>query len=151
MPEPEPAVQPLVHESRIQVPYSWSAGTVLTRFLRSLRDDGAILATRCPACRKVFAPPRRSCGTCFADCGEWLEVGPGGTLVSFTQALYESPLHPGERPLFGLIRLDGADTSLLHRLGGAGLADLQPGMRVEPVFAEKRTGSILDIRHFRPL
>lgn len=141
----------LVHESRIQVPYRWSAGEAGSRFLKALRDDKKLLATRCPECRKAYMPPRKSCGTCFAACGEWLEVGPKGTLLSYTQALYESPAHPRPRPLYGLIRLDGADTALLHLLGEASLEELSIGMRVEAVFAEARSGSILDLLHFRPM
>ena len=137
----------LVHESRIAVPYSWSAGETGSRFLKALRDERKILANRCPACRRVFVPPCKSCGSCFQACEEWLEVGPRGTLLSFTQALYESPIHPGPRPVYGLIRLDGADTAFLHRLE-AGLAELRIGMTVEAVFAESRNASILDIDHF---
>lgn len=140
----------LVHESRIRVPYTWAAGETLSRFLRSLRDTGKIEATRCPCCKTVYVPPRRSCGRCFVDCGEWLEVGPGGTLLSFTQALYESPAHPHDRPWYGLIRLDGATTALLHLLGETDGAELKAGARVEPVFAEARSGRVLDIRYFRP-
>ena len=141
---------PLVHESRIQVPYAWSAGATLTRFLKGLRDSKSILATRCPACRKVFVPPRRSCGTCFQDCAEWREVGPRGTLLSFTQALYDSAAHAKPRPIIGLIKLDGADTAILHLLYEARLEDLRIGTIVEPVFAAERSGAILDILHFRP-
>ena len=140
----------LVHESRIAVPYAWSAGSVLSRFLKALRDEKKILADRCPACRKVYVPPRNTCGTCFKDCEEWLEVGPRGRLISFTQAFYESPAQPRKNPIYGLIVLEGADTGLLHLLEGAELSRFRSGMTVEAVFAEERTGSILDISHFRP-
>src|SRR5947209_8741552 len=111
----------LVHHSRIAVPYAWSAGTTGTRFFKALAEEGRFLATRCPACRKVFLPPAKSCGRCLKDCEEWLEVGPGGVLLSFTQADYESPAHPWPKPIYGLIRLDGADTALLHVLKGISL------------------------------
>ncbi|MEK7747002.1 MAG: Zn-ribbon domain-containing OB-fold protein [Elusimicrobiota bacterium] len=140
----------LVYESRIQVPYTWAAGETLSRFLRALRDEKKILATRCAACSRVYVPPRRSCGLCFAELADWLEVGPRGSLLSFTQALAPSRAHPLPRPLYGLIRLEGADTGLLHLLGEADLGELRAGMRVEPVFAEERIGSIMDIRCFRP-
>ena len=143
-----PASGSLTHESGIKVPYSWSAGETLSRFLRALRDERKILGTRCPACRTVFVPPRKTCGTCFVDCGEWVEAGPGGVLESFTQARYDSAAHPGPRPIYGLIRLDGAGTSLLHLVEGP-LEDLRIGLRVEAVFASERTGSIRDILHFR--
>lgn len=151
MPEPRTdGTEVLVHESRIAVPYEWSAGLVLSRFLKALRDERKILAVRCSGCRKVLAPPRKTCGLCFKPCSEWLEVGPRGTLETFTQALYPSPAQPRERPIYGLIRLDGADTLLPHLLGEAELATLRRGLRVEAVFAPRRSASILDILHFRP-
>ncbi len=152
MPGPKPPVpEPLVHESRIAVPYAWSAGEVLSRFLKALRDERRILATRCPSCRTVYVPPRKTCGACFKACGEWLEVGPRGRLESFTQARYDSPAHPRPRPIYGLIRLDGADTGLFHILDATTLEALRPGMTVEAVFAQDRKGSILDILYFRPV
>lgn len=138
----------LVHESGIKVPYNWSAGEALSRFLTALRDEGKIMGARCPACRLVYVPPRKSCGACFVDCAEWVETGPGGVLESFTQALYDSPAHPRARPVYGLIRLDGAGTALLHLLEGP-VERLRAGMRVEAVFAPERKASILDILHFR--
>jgi uncharacterized OB-fold protein len=51
----------------------------------------------------------------------------------------------------GLVRLDGADTVLMHFLIEA--EKLESGMRVEAVLRPKaqRTGSILDLRGFRPV
>lgn len=141
----------LVYDSRIAVPYAWSAGTALSRFLKALRDDKKILASRCPSCSKTYCLPRRSCGTCFVEMTEWREVGPHGKLLSFTQALYDSKAHPVPRPLIGLIQLDGADTALLHRLADVHLAELKPGLIVSAVFSENRTGSIKDIAYFRPV
>lgn len=138
----------LVHESRIHVPYLWSAGGTGSRFLKALRDDKKFLATRCPSCRGVFCPPKSVCPACFEDCSEWLEVGPHGVLVSYTQVLYSDAERPRHRPLFGLIKLEGADTCLLHRLGECALNKLSIGARVAPVFAESRTGSILDVSYF---
>lgn len=140
----------LVVESRIQVPYAWSAGETGSRYLKALRDERKILGNRCPGCRRVFVPPRKSCGDCFQECRDWQEVGPRGTLLSFTQALYDSLAHPASRPIYGLIRLDGADSALPHLLGEVELSALRIGARVEPVFAERRSASIMDILYFRP-
>ena len=52
---------------------------------------------------------------------------------------------------FALIRLDGADGLLLHRVKAPAGEELEVGTAVEPVFHPRaaRKGSILDIRHFR--
>ncbi|PCI37907.1 MAG: DNA-binding protein [Elusimicrobia bacterium] len=141
----------IVKESRIAVPYTWSAGETGSRFLKTLRDEQKIVGTRCPDCKNVFVPARKTCGRCFKECAEWLDVGPQGKLVSFTRANYESPAHPVSQPWYGLIRLDGADNSILHLLGELSEDGPQPGMTVEPVFSEERCGHILDIRYFKPV
>lgn len=147
MPERKEA---LVHESRIAVPYTWSAGLNGTKFLRSLRDQRKFLGSRCPDCRKVFVPPVLFCGECFSACETDVPVGPRGTLLSFTQARYDSAAHPAPRPVYGLIRLDGADTAIMHLLGVSDLAGLRTGMAVEPVFADDGGVRSLSLRHFRP-
>lgn len=55
----------------------------------------------------------------------------------------------GERSVLALIRLDGADTALVHRIGETSAPCV--GLRVIAVFAETRAGSILDIAYFKPL
>lgn len=49
-----------------------------------------------------------------------------------------------------LIHLDGADTALVHFIGEAAPDALHIGMRVVAVFAESRSGHILDIAYFKP-
>ena len=61
------------------------------------------------------------------------------------------PLDPPEIP--AVIRLDGTSQGgFLHLLGDVAPDDVEIGMAVEAVWkpAAARTGSILDISHFRP-
>jgi uncharacterized protein len=63
----------------------------------------------------------------------------------------ELRIHPRPAPLiYALIRLDGADTDLLHLLGGVSPEEVRIGMRVRAVFRDDRHGNILDIEHFAP-
>ena len=140
----------LVSEQVLQVPFVYSAGPVVSRFLTGLRDEGKLYGLRCPQCRKVYAPPRGVCGGCARPLQEWVEVGPGGTLENFTVLYYPEPCHPAAVPLtLGIIRLDGADTGLVHVVRAAPEA-LRIGMRVRAVFKEKRRGHILDLEGFLP-
>ena len=80
-------------------------------------------------------------------------VGPRGTVEALTVAhlgLDGEPLPAPET--FALIRLDGADGLLLHRVKAPAGRELEVGAIVEPVFvaAAARKGSILDVQHFRP-
>jgi len=142
----------LVFKQVLQVPYLYSAGPVVSRFLLALRDEQKLLGIKCPKCRLVFVPPRSTCGKCFSDLSQWVELSGKGTLETFTVVNYPEPIQPAKTPfILGVIKLDGADTGLPHLIGEAEEKDLVMGMRLEPVFQEKRTGHILDIKYFRPV
>ena len=130
----------MIRVSSINIPFRYAAGRAGGRFLAALRDEGRIFGTRCPACARILCPARSFCPICGGDTGEWVEVGPGGILVSWTEI-------PG-RGVYGLVHMDGADTALLHLL----LAETSTwsiGARVSAVLARERRGSILDIQGFR--
>ncbi|MEW6529971.1 MAG: Zn-ribbon domain-containing OB-fold protein [Thermodesulfobacteriota bacterium] len=130
------------------------AGRMGSRFYLTLRDEKKILGIRCANCERVYWPPRSTCGRCFSQLSEdkMVEIGPRGTVETFTLVTYSEPVHPRKSPfIYGIIRLDGADTSIVHFIDEVEFEKVQIGMRVRPVFAETRNGNILDITHFRPL
>ncbi|MBI2847528.1 MAG: Zn-ribbon domain-containing OB-fold protein [Chloroflexi bacterium] len=145
-------------QERWNIPYRHSAGRFASRFLIALRDEKKVYGVRCPRCKRVLVPPRPFCERCFVQCTEWVGVSDKGTLEGFTisyQAYVGLPTPPYAS---GLIKLDGADTALMHFVGGVDLSDPQKakkavkiGMRVEAVWKEERLGHILDIEHFRPV
>jgi len=141
----------IVYQGRIKVPYTWSVGEYGSRFFYELKENKKFWATRCPKCKKVFIPPRKTCPDCFVPIEEWLEVGPDGSLVTFTIIRYSAQMHPVPAPLaVGIILLDGADTGLVHLIGGVELEEIRSGMRVKPVFREQGKGNLLDISYFEP-
>ena len=145
-------VEPMVFKSGINVPYSWWAGETAERFFLALRDDKKILGTNCSICEKVFVPPRKACPLCFQENMAWVEVSSEGVLESFTIVERQLASLPRKAPvLFGLIRLDRADTSILHYIEDADHTDIKIGMRVAAKFNDKRSGSIHDIACFRPV
>ncbi|HPG49958.1 MAG TPA: Zn-ribbon domain-containing OB-fold protein [Spirochaetota bacterium] len=147
-------IEPMVYNSKINVPYSWWAGDTASRFFISLRDEKKIIATRCGTCRKTFLPPRKSCPTCFTENTEWVNVSDEGTVLSFTVARRKFAAIPADRKMpviWALIRLEGADTALLHYLDDVKPEDVKIGMRVKAVFAEERKATIRDISHFKPV
>jgi uncharacterized OB-fold protein len=131
----------------------YTAGLAGERFLRALRDEARLLGVRCGRCGVTYVPGRLFCERCFDELHDWIEVGPAGTVEAVT-ALHLGP--DGSRltqpVLLALVRLDGADTVLFHRLGGIGAGEAAIGLRVKPVYKEaaQRKGSILDIVHFTP-
>ncbi|MFP4476310.1 MAG: Zn-ribbon domain-containing OB-fold protein [Desulfatibacillaceae bacterium] len=145
-------IDPLVYESRINVPYHWWAGDTASRFLCSIRDERKILGLRCDGCQKVYVPPRKNCPTCFTPNTNWVEVGPEGTVVTYTVARRRLRAIRDDVPVvFALVRLDGADTALLHRLRDVDPSRVSSGMRVKPRFAEDRQGRITDLDGFVPV
>jgi uncharacterized OB-fold protein len=132
----------------------YTAGVAGERFFRTLKEQGVFTGTRCEKCGMVYVPGRIFCERCLAKLDRWEKVGAEGTLESWTvlyQGLDGKPLK--EPAMVGLIRLDGASTVLVHRLGDVKPGELQIGMRVKAVLKPKsqREGAITDIRFFAPV
>jgi len=146
-------VEPMVYKSRINIPYSWWAGDTAGKFFKALRDEKKIIAPRCARCGKVYLPPRKVCPGCFTENGEWVTISDEGTVLSFSIARRSMASIPKDKKtpvIWALIKLDGADTAILHFLGDVVPENVRIGMRVKAVFAEDRKGAIRDISHFRP-
>jgi hypothetical protein len=152
-PTPHPEHLRAWHGS-VPVASRYTVGPAGERFFRALRDHAQLLATPCRRCGVTYVPGRLFCERCFDELAEWVEVGPTGTVVALTRvhlAADGSPLAAPAR--LALVRLDGADTVLLHYLEGAAPDHATIGLRVAPAFkpAGERTGSILDIVGFRAI
>jgi uncharacterized protein len=138
----------------IPVRHRYTPGVAGEAFLLALRDRGVLLGSRCEEDSYTYVPARLFCERCFSELAADTEVGPEGTLVSFTVGFVGIEGEPLERPeTFGIVRLDRADAVLLHRVVDPGDEPLDIGRRVTTVIkpAERRTGSILDIEGFRLL
>ncbi|MEW6731247.1 MAG: Zn-ribbon domain-containing OB-fold protein [Acidobacteriota bacterium] len=142
----------IIYRRSMRIPYRWAAGMTATRFYREIAESKKIYGTRCSNCARVLMPARKSCSRCFRDIDEWVEVGPNGTVQSFTVIHYQEPIHPLPVPLvYALIQLDCADTAFVHIIRGIEASAVRTGMRVTAVFAEQPTGQITDIQYFKPL
>jgi uncharacterized OB-fold protein len=141
--------QPLRAPLEIGFDYTRSLGPVLSQFMTALAGR-RILGAR-GADGRVHAPPFEYDPDTSEPPGTLLEVGPQGTVTSWTwmpEALDGQPLaHP-----FGwaLIRLDGADTAMLHAVDAGWPAVMHTGLRVRPRWAASPVGSIRDIVCFEP-
>jgi uncharacterized OB-fold protein len=138
----------------LPVEHRYTPGVAGEAFFTALRDRGVLLGSRCGSCAYTYVPARLFCERCFAELAADTEVGPQGTLVSFTigfVGVEGEPLEEAET--FGLIRLDGADAVLLHRVLDPGDEPLEIGERVEAIVRgpNERDGSILDLEGFRPI
>lgn len=138
-------------EGKVEVEYRWSAGVAGTRFFDELRDNSRIVGSKCPECERVLVPPRIFCEECFVDTNEWVEVSPQGVVLTFAESYFGLQGQKLDEPWYvGIVKLDGSDGGLFHRLVPDG-RPVEIGAKVEAVFADERRGHILDIEHFRTL
>lgn len=144
----------IIYKGRIRMPYTWAAGKTGSYFLTQLRDHARIWGSRCPECEKTFIPPRKNCPRCVTADTTWVELPPRGVLQTYTVIHFsEPPLQPVEPPyIYGIIKLDGADTGLTHFIKEIEPEKLRSGMRMEAVFKTKdeRQGLITDLLYFKP-
>ena len=135
----------------LSVAFRYTPGVGNTAFFEALRDRGVFLGSRCDGCGITYLPARTFCERCLAELEASAECGPEGEVVSWTLARVDVDDRPLDPPILaGLIRLDGADTVLLHRLVGFD-AEPEVGARVRAVVSPDRTGSILDVEGFAPV
>lgn len=141
-----------VVEGKLALPYQYFAGRTGSHFITGLRDDKKIRGVKCDPCGKVFVPPRSTCHLCSSDLTDrWVDLGDTGVVTGFTVIRYEEPHQPFPPPYIqALIKLDKADTPLVHVVKGVPASQMRTGLRVRAVFAKKSTSTIRDIDHFRP-
>jgi uncharacterized OB-fold protein len=128
----------------LEFPYTRTTGPVVGPFLTGLRD-GKILGGRCGD--RVLCPPLEfdpDTGTTLEP--DFVEVGPGGTVVSWTWVATPTVKHPFGHPFaFALIALDGADTPMLHAIDAGSIDAMSTGMRVKAQYRDDRRGAITDL------
>jgi uncharacterized protein len=131
--------------------YTYFAGESASRFFHELRENRRIMGTRCTKCKKLLVPARAYCDACMAPTDEWVEVGPEGTLETFTIITTAFPGLPKPPIVMAYVTLDGADTALINLVHGLDLSDIEaaaqklnalPRVRVE--FVDEPKGRITD-------
>jgi len=137
----------------METDYLYTLGIAGERFFQEIKKNGRIMGAKCKHCGIVYVPPRMYCERCFEKLEEWLNVGNRGTVHTYTGAhIDRNGARLKEPTIYALIKIDGTDGGLVHKLEGIDPAEVKIGMRVEAVFKprEKREGSINDIKHFKP-
>lgn len=134
---------------RVEYAYRRSVGPLIGGFLTGLRD-GRILGVRARDGR-VLVPAQEYDPVTAEGLSELVPVGSSGVVVTWAWIEAPSAHQPLSRPFaWALIRLDGADTAMLHAVDSGDMARMRTGMRVTVRWREKRTGHIRDIECFVP-
>ena len=130
--------------------YTRSLGPVLSEFMTALAA-GRILGSR-SADGRVHVPPAEYDPVTFAPPAELIQVGPAGTVLTWSWQPDPIDGQPLDRPFaWALIRLDGADTGMLHAVDAGSAGAMRSGLRVRPRWAAHRVGHIRDIECFEPV
>jgi uncharacterized OB-fold protein len=133
----------------IEYPFSRTTGPVIGAFLTGLREQ-VIVGTKAKDGR-VLVPPMEYDPTTGDALTELVEVGPAGTVTTYAWVTRPMPKHPVQQPFaWALIKLDGADSALLHAVDVGETASMSTGMRVVPRWRDEREGHINDIECFVP-
>lgn len=138
-------------EGEIPIRHRYTPGIAGEAFFKALKDMGQFLASRCESCGITYCPARLFCERCFDELNADITVGPGGTIESFTVGYAGVEGEPLDEPVtVGLVRLDGADTVLMHLLIDTDNPMIGDTVEASLLPKSRRTGSILDVRGFRP-
>jgi len=147
------AVKALIdsHEPPLSAPltlsfdYTRSVGPTLGAFFTALRNR-RIVGVRGSDGRVHVPVVEYDPGT-YAPLTEIVPVAGVGTVLSWTWQAEPLAGQPLDRPFaWALIKLDGADTALLHAVDGK----VETGDRVHAHWADEPVGAITDIAHFLP-
>ena len=134
----------------MEYPYRRSLGPVLGRFFTGLRD-GRIEGNKTKSGRVLVPPMEYDPETGDDVSDDWVEVGPGGVVTSWTWIAAPRACHPSDEPFaYALIQLDGADVPMLGVVRAADESEMSTSMRVTLQWASQRTGCIQDIHGFAP-
>ncbi|WP_327248268.1 Zn-ribbon domain-containing OB-fold protein [Streptomyces sp. NBC_01320] len=133
----------------VEFPFTRSLGPVQSAFLTGLRER-TVLGVR-TADGKVLVPPVEYDPVTAEELRELTEVATTGTVTTWAW----NPAPRRDQPLatpfaWVLVKLDGADTALLHVLDAPGPGAVHTGMRVRIRWSPERTGAITDIACFEP-
>jgi uncharacterized protein len=130
---------------KIEFPYTRTLGPVYSAFLTGMRD-GKILGIRGRDGRVLCPPTEWDPATVEALDNEFVEVGPAGVVESWSWVSTPTTKHPLDKPFaFALIKLDGADTAMVHAVDAGSMDAMETGMRVSARWKDERAGHITDV------
>ena len=131
---------------KLEFPYRRSVGPVIGAFLNGLRD-GKVVGIRTAGGRVICPPLEYDPETGDGLTAESLvDLADTGTVTDWSWVNETSPKYPiADKPFaWALIKLDGADTALLHVVDG----EVERGTKVRARWRDERKGHVTDIECF---
>ena len=133
----------------LEYTYRRSVGPVLGRFLAALRE-ARVEGARTHSGR-VIVPPTEYDPDSGDSIADMVEVGQAGVVTAWAWMGEPMRNQPLDKPFaWALVKLDGADTAMLHAVDAGSPERMASGMRVRIRWRKEREGSIRDIECFEP-
>ena len=143
----DPHEPPLSAPLKLSFDYTRSVGPLLSQFFTALRER-RIVGVR-GSDGRVHVPPAEFDPVTYERLTEIVPVASVGTVVSWTWQSAPLEGQPLDRPFaWALIKLDGADTPLLHAVDATSADAINTGGRVHAHWADEPVGAITDIAYF---
>jgi uncharacterized OB-fold protein len=143
----DPHEPPLSAPLKLSFDYTRSVGPLLSQFFTALRER-RIVGVR-GSDGRVHVPPAEFDPVTYERLTEIVPVGGVGTVVSWTWQPAPLAGQPLQRPFaWALIKLDGADTPLLHAVDAGSSDAISTGARVHAHWVDEPVGAITDIAYF---
>ncbi|MCV7021210.1 Zn-ribbon domain-containing OB-fold protein [Mycolicibacterium aichiense] len=139
--------KPLSAPLKLSFDYTRSVGPLLGQFFTALRER-RILGVR-GSDGRVLVPPAEYDPVTYAPLTEVVPVAGVGTVESWTWQSHPLEGQPLDKPFaWALIKLDGADTTLLHAVAADSPDAISTGTRVHAHWIDEPVGAITDIAYF---
>jgi uncharacterized protein len=143
----DPHEPPLSAPLKLSFDYTRSVGPLLGQFFTALRER-RIVGVR-GSDGRVHVPPAEYDPVTYEALTEVVPVSSVGTVLSWTWQPEPLEGQPLDRPFaWALIKLDGADTPLLHAVDAGSADSISTGARVHAHWVDEPVGTITDIAYF---
>jgi len=126
-------------KSDLKMPYTLTPGKAAGTFLAEM-GNRRIVGTRFRKSGKTVVPAQDFCPFSGDSVFEFVQAPETGVLTGYTET---------SAGMIGLIRIDGSDVDFPHRIIDAAYSELKLGTRMQVVWADTATPSILSIEGFR--
>ena len=140
----------------VRAEFNFHVGKYLDKMYDAF-ENKKLVGNKCPKCKDVLFPPRKVCGKCritipLDDSESWVDLPETGTIVSYTASPYKITERGSRKvkkdTLIGLVKIDGAVSSLVYNLLDIAIDDVKVGMPVKVEWAETPKGEPMDIKGF---
>ena len=142
-------VKPLAAQHVLEFNYTRSLGPTLAAFFEGLAQKKIVGAKTTGG--RVIVPPTPHDPDTGEDVAGLVDLPDTGVVTTWAWVGKPRPRHPLQTPFaWALIRIDGADTAMLHAVDAGDESKMSSGMQVKARWAPEATGSILDLQCFEP-